>query len=59
MIPLTDTFRPVSAPKVGMNVGAGLGAGLGLWVGRGVGEAVDAQIGVASLCLLPDGFGLK
>ncbi len=59
MIPLTDTLRPVSAPKVGINVGAGLGARPGLWVGRGVGEAVDAQIGVASECLLPDACGLK
>ena len=59
MIPLTDTFRPVSAPKVGINVGAGLGAGLGLWVGRGVGEAVDAQIGVAMASFLPERFGLK
>ena len=53
MFPLTDTFRPVRAPKVGMNVGAGLGAGLGLCVGRGVGEAVDAQIGVAAESLSP------
>ena len=59
MIPLTDTFRPVSAPKVGINVGAGLGAGLGLWVGRGVGEAVDAQIGVARKSLPPDASKLK